>query len=228
MGDSINSDEEAAAIIEQVTPTVMRQAAHDARIAMYPFLARGLADSRDRVAWAKARSGRIGASDAAGFSKIESAHLYLRSKLFNPFNGNGYTAHGNDREPHILRAYNVEQNFTLFASAGNDRHVATPDGYKLGSDGTFILVQAKTTLKDLSKIPPTYQRQMWWEQYVTGAERTLFVWETHENGVPVSMEPSSQWFYRDDSKIETLITIADLVLAGMDAAAEFEKEMRSA
>lgn len=203
-----------------------QQAARELQVAQYPMFGRQLADSRDRVSWAKARSGGIGASDAASYAKVASVHLYMRAKLFNPFSGNSYTSHGNDREPLILAQYGVEQNHTLFHAAGNPRHMATPDGIVLGGDNSFILVQCKTSSSPIVKISPTYQRQMLWEQYVMGTDRTLFVWEEHDGFEPVSMEPDSMWFYRDDEKIAELIIIADMVLAGMDAAKQFEQEMR--
>lgn len=202
-----------------------QQAERELLTSRYPMFARQLADSRDRVAWAKARANRIGASDVAKYAKVGSAHLYLRAKLFAPFTGNSYTNHGNDREPVILNAFHIEQNHTLFHAAGNDRHVATPDGIVLGGDGTFILAQCKTSSSPIVKIKPEYQRQMWWEQYVMGTDRTLFVWEEHDGFEPVNMEPESMWFYRDDEKLADLIIIADLVLAGMDAAKQFETEM---
>jgi hypothetical protein len=114
----------------------------------------------------------------------------------------------------------------MFAAAGNDRHVATPDAIKLGQPGEMFLAQAKTTVKPLDNIPPAYQRQMWWEMYVMDTDRTLFLWEPHDgDGHPTAPEPFSQWFYRDDTQISTLITIADLVLEGMDEAAQFQKEL---
>jgi hypothetical protein len=190
-----------------------------AQIARWPVLGRGLADSRDRVEWAKARAPRIGASDAAGFAKLESTSRYVASKLFNPFEGNFYTRHGNEREPVMLAAYGLEQNFTLFRSAENDLHVATPDSIKLGVDGAILLAQAKTSVKPLWKIPPAYQRQMWWEHYVMGTDRTLFIWEEHKDGQPVEMEPRAQLFYRNDEKIAELIVIANRVLEAMAEAA---------
>ena len=202
-----------------------QQARRELEVAQYPMFARQLADSRDRVAWAKARSGGIGASDAASYAKVVSAPLYLRSKLFSPFGGNTYTSHGNEREPVILAQYHVEQNHTLFHSAGNPRHMATPDGIVLGGDGAFFLVQCKTSSSPIIKISPTYQRQMLWEQYVMGAQSTLFVWEEHNGFEPVDMEPQSMWFQRDDARIADLIIIADIVLAGMDGAQLFEQEM---
>ena len=187
---------------------------------------RVLADARDRPAWLKKREGRVGASDAASFSKEESFPLYMKAKLDDSFKGNAYTEHGNDRERAILRAYNLEQNTLLFHAPENDRHVATPDAIKIGADGEIILAQVKTTSKPILKISPAYSRQMWWEQYVMGATRTLFIWEHHEGFAPLEMEPESQWFERDDAQIEKLIRIANRVLVGLDEAAQFRKELQ--
>jgi hypothetical protein len=196
-----------------------------AQVAQHPVLARGLADSRDRVGWSKARSGTMGASDVAKFSKVESVPLYVKGKLFSPFSGNDFTSHGNDREPVILAAFSFEQNFTLFHSADNVRHTATPDGLKWGGNGSLLLAEAKTTAKEFRTIPLAYRRQVWWAQYVMGTDRTLFMWEVHDGFNPVRMEPDSIIIERDDAAVENMIIIADLVLAGMDAGAEFEAEM---
>lgn len=190
--------------------------------------ARILADSRDRPSWMDARVGRIGGSDAASYAKVASAPLYLKAKLNESFDGNAYTTHGNDRERAILARFGLEQNTMLFRSESNPRHVCTPDSIVVNAEtGEITLVQVKTSSKPINRIVPTYQRQMWWEQYVMGSRRTLFVWEQHESFQPLNMEPESMWHERDDSQIETLITIADLVLAGMDSAAQFRKEIQS-
>lgn len=209
----------------ELDPTVLTQANREALLSRYPALGRGVADIRDKVTWSKRRANKIGASDAARYAKVDSWPLYLKGKLYQPFEGNSYTQHGNDREPVILSQFHVEQNHIMFQSAGNPRHVATPDGIVVGTQ-ELILVQVKTTLKPLWKIPPSYQRQMWWEQYVMGTNRTLFAWELLDHdGRPTTMEPESEIFYRDEDRIQELITIADLVLAGMDSAAQFRNEM---
>lgn len=190
--------------------------------------ARILANSTDRPAWLDKRRGRIGGSDAASFAKVESAPLYLKAKLAEGFDGNAYTNHGNDRERAILARFGLEQNTLLFHAADNDRHVCTPDSFIVNAEtGELTLVQVKTSSKPITRIAPTYQRQMLWEHHVMGAARTLFVWEEHEAFQPLKMEPESMWFDRDDDRIDTLITIADLVLEGMDAAAQFRKEIQS-
>lgn len=221
------------------------RAVWDSRVAKWPVLGRGLADSRDRVAWAKARAPLMGASDVAKFAKIESWPLYMRSKLYEPFRGNAYTQHGNEREPVILSAFGLKQNFTLYRSAGNPLHGATPDALVLGGDGSLILAQVKTVLqktktlpsgevvpippftnaKGFFHLPPEYFRQMQWEMYVMGADASLFIYEEHVDGVPTEMEPQSHWVYRDQQEIDKLIIIADLVLAGMAAASKFKREM---
>ncbi len=76
-------------------------------------------------------------------------------------------------------------------------------------------------------MPLGYLRQIAWEQYVMEAQQTLLVWEHHEGFAPVSMDPASVIIDRDDAMIDKLVTIASLVLEGMDAAAQFRKELES-
>ncbi len=54
-------------------------------------------------------------------------------------------------------------------------------------------------------------RQIWWQQYVLGAERTLMVWEEHRNFVPVG-DPQYRWIDRDDAEIEKLLGLVDQVI----------------
>lgn len=192
---------------------------------MNDYRLRALADSRDRVEWTKKRIGRLGASDVARFAKVESAHLYLKAKLSDGFAGNAYTAHGNEREAAILARYGLTQNFTMYHAEGNDRFVATPDAIEPRPSGGIMLSQAKTTAKPILYPSPAYQRQMWWEQFVMDSEKTLFVWEEHDNFRPRDPEPQSLWFYRDEDQINKLVTIANIVLEGMDAADEFRRSM---
>jgi hypothetical protein len=186
--------------------------------------ARYVVDQRDREGWAAARTRAIGASEAAKFAKLDSVPLYVRGKLHNPFMGNMATSHGNQREEHILAQYHVPQNTLMFRSALNPRFVATPDGITVGADGTIILTQVKTTDHPFKTIPLGYRRQIWWEQYVIGADRTLFVWEEHEDFHPVSMEPESCWIDRDEHELAKMLAIGGLVLAALDDYDQFTKE----
>jgi len=189
---------------------------------------RVLADARNRDDWLTKRIGRIGASDAAGFAKVESAPLYLRAKLHNRFLGNAYTVHGNGREARMLEYFAIPQNTLLFHHPDNERYVATPDGLWT-SEGEIYLAQCKTSLHPAprpDKIPARYKRQMWWEQYVMGAKRTALVWEQHVDFRPVSMEPTLIWFERNDEAIDRLVTIANYVLDGFDDAEAFANDMK--
>ena len=65
--------------------------------------------------------------------------------------------------------------------------------------GAIELAEIKTTNKAFRSIPRNYLRQIWWQQYVLGAERTLFVWEQHDGFVPLHDEPECRWVDRDES-----------------------------
>ena len=45
-----------------------------------------------------------------------------------------------------------------------------------------------------------------------GAERTLLVWEQHDDFVPISSEPECRWIDRDENEIYQLVRLADQVL----------------
>lgn len=87
------------------------------------------------------------------------------------------------------------------------RHLATPDGLAFRGTGAVELAEIKTTNKEWRSIPRNYLRQVWWQQYVLGAERTLMVWERHENFVPVG-DPECRWIDRDENEIERLVKLA--------------------
>lgn len=188
------------------------------------YLSRVLADSTDREAWSKARANRSGASDAAKFSKLASAPLYVKAKIANAFTGNAATAHGNAREAAILAPLGFEQNTLLFHAEGNERHVATPDGVRMTENG-LLLAEVKTTNKPFKTIPLGYLRQVAWAQYVMGAEVTRFGWEVHEGFVPTELEPESVLIHRDEPMIAQLILIADRVLDLLDNYNAFQKEL---
>ncbi|MDQ1582572.1 MAG: hypothetical protein QOF36_626 [Microbacteriaceae bacterium] len=180
-------------------------------------LARVVADSIDRVAWLRARSRGITATDVAKLSTQRSVQAAALDKLHGTgFSGNAYTDHGRAREPAIaawVRAeHGIEPSTALFHAEGNRRHLATPDGLVQRSDGRLELAEIKTTAKGWRSIPRAYLRQVWWQQYVLGAERTLFVWERHENFVPVDAEPQYRWIDRDENEIAVLVGLADQLI----------------
>ena len=180
--------------------------------------ARIVADSRDRVAWLRARARGITATDVAGLSGASSIARAADAKLgAGPrFGGNAYTDHGRRREPEIAAwvaaTHGILPSSALFCAAAEKRHLATPDGVCVDGEGRVLLAEIKTTNKSWRTIPRTYLRQVWWQQHVLGAERTLFVWEEHDDFNPIHDEPKSVWIDRDDREIGRLVGLAtDLI-----------------
>lgn len=184
------------------------------------YLDRVLATSDDRVAWLRERSRGITATDAAKLATEASIHKAVWDKLHGGFfGGSAYTEHGKTREPIIAewarREYGIEPSRTLFHAEFERRHLATPDGLRVGRGGELELCEIKTTTKPWRSIPRNYLRQVWWQQYVLGAERTLVVWEEHRDFVPVADEPQSIWVDRDETQIEILVGYANRMLAAL-------------
>ncbi|ODU78546.1 MAG: recombinase [Microbacterium sp. SCN 71-21] len=203
---------------------------------MTPELAaRIVADSRDRVAWVRARSRGITATDVAALSSAASISRAADAKLQGQrFSGNAYTDHGRRREPEIAAwvaaPHGIQPSTALFHAVVEPRHLATPDGIGIDDRGRITLAEIKTTNKSWKSIPRTYLRQVWWQQHVLGAERTLVAWEQHDGFVPVGDEPRCAWVERDDIEIAKLVRLATslidelyrrttLARTGSDAAA---------
>jgi len=183
-----------------------------------------VARSSDRVAWLRARSRGVTATDAARLSSLRSVStIALEKANGSSFGGNAYTDHGRAREPEIARwvhgEFGIVASDGLFHAHGNPRHLATPDGLGTSTDGTLVLAEIKTTKSSWQSIPRSYLRQVWWQQYVLGADRTLLVWEQHLDFVPVSALPECKWIERDDNEIHKLVALADQVLATVTLAA---------
>lgn len=205
---------------EETVPVGRRSA--PAPSAASSYRSRIVADSTDRVAWLRARSRGITATDVARLCTKRSVHAAAQQKLHGSgFSGNVFTDHGKAREPEIaswVRSnYGIEPSTALFRSAHDARHLATPDGVVLRDADTLELAEIKTTNKPWRSIPRHYLRQVWWQQYVLGAERTLFVWEQHEDFVPVA-EPECRWIDRDDNEIAILVGLADQLLTLLSTA----------
>ncbi|WP_336603857.1 YqaJ viral recombinase family protein [Agromyces seonyuensis] len=184
-------------------------------VATLPHETRIVADSSDRIAWLRARSRGITATDAAKLATRASVRSAAWEKLNGTgFGGSAYTEHGRSREPVIAewaaREHGMAASTKLFHAADDPRHLATPDGLRVRG-AALELCEIKTTAKVWRSIPRGYLRQVWWQQYVLGAERTLVVWEQHEGFVPVGA-PQSRWVERDDDQIAVLIALADELL----------------
>lgn len=180
---------------------------------------RVVADQNDRVAWLKARARGVTATDVARLTGEKSVQtLALEKLLGSRFGGNAYTEHGRLREPAIGRwagsVYGMRASTQLFHALDNPAHLATPDGLR-EADGRLELCEIKTTVHSWRGIPRSYLRQVWWQQYVLGAERTLVVWERHDEFVPVADEPECRWVDRDDAEIGKLVVLADDLLRAM-------------
>jgi hypothetical protein len=175
--------------------------------------ARIVADSRDRVAWMRARSRGITATDVAGLTSERSIARAADAKLGGSgFSGNAYTDHGRRREPEIAAwvaaTHGIQPSSALFHAEIEKRHLATPDGIIVDAAGRVTLAEIKTTNKSWRTIPRTYLRQVWWQQHVLGAERTLVVWEEHQDFVPLRDEPRCAWIDRDEYEIGSLVRLA--------------------
>lgn len=183
-----------------------------------PHLRRIVADSTDRVAWLRARARGITATDVAKLSTPASVEKAAYEKLYGTgFGGNAFTEHGRAREPEIAawvrREFAIDPSSTLFHAEIERRHLATPDGLAVRQDGRLELCEIKTTTKVWRSVPRNYLRQIFWQQYVLGAERTLVVWEQHTDFVPVDPEPLYRWIDRDEREIASLLKLAGALMA---------------
>lgn len=186
-----------------------------------PHTLRIVADSTDQVAWHRARKQGITATDVAKLSTPKSIVNAAHDKMHGTsFTGNSYTDHGRDREPVIaawvLENYGIEPSTNLFRSLSHPRHLATPDGVGMAANGDLHLAEIKTTSKPWRSIPRSYLRQVWWQQYVLGAERTLLVWEEHLHFVPVAAVPEFRWIERDEDQIAILVGLANTLIDNLD------------
>jgi hypothetical protein len=176
-----------------------------------------VADSRDRVAWLRARSRGITATDVAALTSERAISRAALTKLRGSgFTGNAYTDHGRRREPAIAAwiaaTHGIQPSSALFRAVVEPRHLATPDGLMQDAAGRITLAEIKTTNKSWRSIPRSYLRQVWWQQHVIGAERTLVAWEQHDGFVPVGDEPRCAWVDRDEAEIARLVRLATTLI----------------
>ena len=175
-----------------------------------------VANSHDRISWLRARSRGVTATDVARLSSPRALNGVALEKLSGTgFGGNAFTDHGRNREPEIARwvlaTHGITPSSDLYHAHDQPLHLATPDGVR-ANGSTVILCEIKTTSHAWRSIPRSYLRQVWWQQYVLGAERTLVVWEQHADFVPVHDQPQSRWVERDDNEIHVLVGLANRLL----------------
>ncbi|MFT4228707.1 MAG: YqaJ viral recombinase family protein [Microbacterium sp.] len=190
--------------------------------------ARIVADSRDRVAWVRARSRGITATDVASLTSPNAIARAADAKLMGSgFSGNAYTAHGRQREPEIARwvaaTHGILPSSACFHAVVEKRHLATPDGLAVDAQGRVTLAEIKTTNKPWRSVPRSYLRQVWWQQHVLGAERTLVAWEQHDGFVPVGDEPRCVWVDRDEAEIGRLVRLATQLIDELYRRTQLER-----
>ena len=165
----------------------------------------------------RARSRGITATDVASLTSERAIAKAADAKLMGSgFSGNAYTDHGRRREPEIAAwvaaTHGIHPSSALFHAEVERRHLATPDGITVDADGRVTLSEIKTTNKAWRSIPRSYLRQVWWQQHVLGAERTLVIWEQHNEFVPIDDEPRCAWVERDQAGIDTLVGLASTLI----------------
>jgi hypothetical protein len=177
------------------------------------YLSRMVVDGTNRAEWLAARRRGVTATEVSKITDRSTMLEAASKKIFgDSFRGNKWTQHGIDREPVIAawvhENFGIESSSALFHADGEQRHLATPDGVGM-VESKLVLAEIKTTKNGWDVIPDHYMRQVQWQQYVLGSERTLFVWEKHENFVPVAATPEHVWIERNDVMIEHLVNVAN-------------------
>ena len=147
--------------------------------------ARIVADSRDRVAWVRARSRGITATDVASLTSDSAIARAADAKLMGSgFSGNAYTAHGRAPRARDRGVGRRDPRHPAVVGAVPRRRREAPPRdprrHRRRRGGRVQLCEIKTTNKSWRSIPRSYLRQVWWQQHVLGAERTLVAWEEHD------------------------------------------------
>lgn len=155
-----------------------------------------LTDGLDDAQWHEVRRGGVTATDVARLHS-GGAGTWAAIRAEKAGNEPSFTfpamQHGKDREPVIARyaerAFGLSPSHAVLAAADDRRWLATPDGI-----GPFAVGEYKTTVKDwptLDDLPKRYFDQATWQMRVTGTREAHLVFEAHEGGVPLHMEPRS-------------------------------------
>ncbi|QKS13919.1 YqaJ viral recombinase family protein [Curtobacterium sp. Csp1] len=154
------------------------------------------------------------------------------------FGGNRFTAWGNTREPVIAEQlreqFGMLPESRVFRSASNPRHLASPDGIRVGEDGRLEVSEIKTSGVDIAPETDAYRKkgydiQQTWVTGVIGAWRSLYAWEQHDGDwqwrggefqepEPLDLFVPTAWVSFDDDLFAELVAIADAFLERLDAA----------
>lgn len=202
----------------------------------------GVSKQQDEVGWRAQRALGVTATNvrdlAKGGAGVRRTLLEEKRGDPRPFYGNQYTAWGNAREPvlgQVLAGAGIDPEDRVFYAAENPRFLASPDGIGDDFTGDLMVGEIKTSKHDLTPggehyVRSGYADQMQWQMLVTGATRTLFVWEQHDddwqdrgNGVlePVPFPHKVAWINRDEDRIGQLVEIAESFLEELDGKPQF-------
>lgn len=154
------------------------------------------------------------------------------------FGGNKFTAWGNTREPiiaeQLLEHFGMLPESRVFRSAANPRHLASPDGIRVGDDGRLEVAEIKTSGADIapgteSYVKKGYGIQQTWVSGVIEAWRSLYAWEQHDGDwqdrggrfpepEPLDLFVPTAWIEFDADLFAELVVLADHFLERLDVA----------
>lgn len=148
------------------------------------------------------------------------------------FQGNAYTAWGNEREPiiaaQLLESHGMLPESRVFRSPMNPRFLASPDGIRVGEQNTLEVAEIKTAGKPVpvgsqAYVQKGYGIQQTWSMGVIVAVRSLYAWELRD-GRPGEFESghpfgaATEWVDFDAELWEELVDLAERFLERLDAA----------
>lgn len=148
------------------------------------------------------------------------------------FQGNAYTAWGNEREPviaaQLLASHGMLPESRVFRSPMNPRFLASPDGVRVGEQNTLEVAEIKTAGKPVpvgsrAYVEKGYGIQQTWSMGVIVAVRSLYAWELRD-GRPGEFESghpfgaATEWVEFDADLFAELVVLADQFLERLDAA----------
>jgi hypothetical protein len=235
--------------LAKITKNDSQQAIHNLAMSRKLWLendpyARALADKNvDEAKWLELRRTGVTATEVAKLATKRPGEIrnITTEKLTGErsFFGNKYTAWGLERESAIakdlFKDHGILASDVLFHAPGNERHLATPDGVKVDTNGSITISEIKTSKFDLDPAgdhfaKTSYYDQIQWQMYVMGQTCTkcLFAWETHDDnwqvgsdGIerPEPLDLNIAWIDRDEERIEVLLNVADTFLEEIEWAA---------
>jgi hypothetical protein len=215
--------------------------------------ARAGASDKDRARWLYERAHGVTATQvrdlyqkAHGFHGITVEELIAEKLPFllaetdeqieaaaaGGFQGNAYTAWGNEREPVIAEqlreSHGMQPESRVFRSIANPRHLASPDGIRVDVHGRIDVAEIKTAGKPVpvgsrAYVEKGYGIQQTWTTGVVGALGSLYAWELRE-GRPGEFESGHpfgvdvEWVEFDAALFAELVVLADHFLERLDAA----------